>query len=140
MVLKDQQKRKGQKLRIQGRLATKKHLNQVIFGSIGLKALESGRLTAAQIEVFRRGTARFLKRKAGQFWVRQVPLYPITKKPTETRMGKGKGALYKHVVRVTAGMILFELEGFNDAVILLVFQYLQKKLGLQCQIVYRRYF
>ena len=80
------------------------------FGAYGLKALEPERLTARQIEAARRAMVRQMKR-AGRLWIRIFPDVPVSKKPTEVRMGKGKGSPEYWVAKVKPGRILFELEG-----------------------------
>jgi large subunit ribosomal protein L16 len=80
------------------------------FGDYGLKVLESGRLTARQIEAGRIAMTRFIKR-GGKVWIRVFPDKPVTKKPAESRMGKGKGAPDHWVAVVRPGKILFEMEG-----------------------------
>lgn len=84
--------------------------NVVIFGTIGLQALESGWLTARQIEAGRRVMTRYA-RKGGKLWIRVFPDLPVTKKPAETRMGSGKGAPEFWVAVVKPGRILYELAG-----------------------------
>ena len=83
------------------------------FGSYGLKALEPERVTARQIEAARRAITRQMKR-AGRVWIRIFPDVPITKKPTEVRMGKGKGAVELWAARVAPGRIMFEIDGVNE--------------------------
>ena len=80
------------------------------FGSHGLKALEPERVTARQIEAARRALTRFMKR-AGRVWIRVYPDVPVSKKPIEVRMGKGKGTPEVWVCRVKPGRILFEVDG-----------------------------
>ena len=80
------------------------------FGQFGLKALEPDRITARQIEAARRAMTRHMKR-AGRVWIRIFPDVPVSKKPTEVRMGKGKGAPEFWAVRVAPGRIMFEIDG-----------------------------
>ena len=80
------------------------------FGSFGLKSLEPERVTARQIEAARRAITRHMKR-AGRLWIRIFPDVPVSKKPTEVRMGKGKGSPELWVVRVKPGRIMFEIDG-----------------------------
>ena len=87
----------------------------VSFGDYGLKALEAGWITARQIEAGRISIARFIKR-GGKVWIRIFPDKPITKKPAETRMGKGKGAPEAWVAVVKPGRVLFEMEGLEEKV------------------------
>lgn len=82
----------------------------VAFGSIGIKALTSGRITSRQIEAARIAMTRYMKRE-GKVWIRIFPDKPITAKPLEVRMGKGKGALDHWVAIIHPGLVLFELDG-----------------------------
>ncbi len=82
------------------------------FGAYGMKALEPERVTARQIEAARRAITRHLKR-AGRVWIRVFPDVPVTKKPAEVRMGKGKGSVEYWVCRVKPGRILFEIDGVS---------------------------
>lgn len=87
--------------------------NTVAFGDFGLKCTDRGRLTARQIEAARRAISRHVKR-GGRIWIRVFPDKPITKKPQETRMGKGKGAPEQWVAVIRPGRILFEMEGIDE--------------------------
>ena len=87
--------------------------NKVSFGEHGLKAITRGRLTARQLEAARRAMSRHIKR-GGRIWIRVFPDKPITKKPAETRMGKGKGAPEGWVAVVKPARILFEMEGVDE--------------------------
>jgi len=80
------------------------------FGQFGLKAMEPERITARQIEAARRAMTRHMKR-AGRVWIRVFPDVPVSKKPTEVRMGKGKGAPELWAARVAPGRIMFEIDG-----------------------------
>jgi len=84
--------------------------HQLAFGSFGIKTLDEGWLTSRQIEAARQAVTRKMKRE-GQLWIRIFPDKPVTKKPAEVRMGKGKGSPEYFVARVTPGRILFEAEG-----------------------------
>jgi len=86
--------------------------NQLAFGSFGIKALDSAWLTGRQIEAARQAVTRHMKRE-GQLWIRIFPDKPITKKPAEVRMGKGKGAPEGFVAPVTPGRIIIEIEGVS---------------------------
>ena len=99
--------RKAFKGRIHGEAKAGFELN---FGQFGLKALEPERVTARQIEAARRALTRHMKR-AGRVWIRIFPDVPVSKKPTEVRMGKGKGAPEFWAARVHPGRIMFELDG-----------------------------
>ncbi|GAB4245333.1 MAG: 50S ribosomal protein L16 [Saprospiraceae bacterium] len=87
----------------------------VSFGSYGLKAITGGRITNRQIEAARIAMTRYMKRE-GQVWIRIFPDRPITRKPLEVRMGKGKGSLDHYVAIVEPGRIMFELDGVNEKV------------------------
>jgi len=89
--------------------------NQLAFGSFGIKALQESWITGRQIEAARQAVTRRMKRE-GQIWIRIFPDKPITKKPAEVRMGKGKGAPEMFVARVSPGRIMFEAEGVPLAV------------------------
>ncbi len=102
--------RKAHKGRIHGESKGGTVLN---FGEFGLKALEPERVTARQIEAARRAITRQMKR-SGRVWIRIFPDVPVSKKPTEVRMGKGKGAPELWVVRVHPGRIMFEIDGVNE--------------------------
>jgi len=99
--------RKAHKGRIHG---TSKAGTQLNFGQYGLKALEPDRVTARQIEAARRALTRHMKR-AGRVWIRIYPDVPVSKKPIEVRMGKGKGTPEFWVCRVKPGRIMFEVDG-----------------------------
>lgn len=104
--------RKAHKGRIKGVAKGGSSLN---FGSYGLKALEPERVTARQIEATRRAITRHMKR-AGRVWIRIFPDVPVTKKPTEVRMGKGKGSVEFWACKVKPGRIMFEIDGVSDEV------------------------
>lgn len=99
--------RKQQKGRIKG-IAFRGH--ELAFGSFGIKSLETAFITGRQIEAARQAVTRYMKRE-GQIWIRIFPDKPITKKPNEVRMGKGKGAPEYFVARIMPGTMLFEAEG-----------------------------
>lgn len=103
--------RKSQKGRVKG-MATRGHT--ISFGSFGLKALEPGMLTARQLEAARVAVTRAMKRE-GQVWIRVFPDKPVTRKPAEVRMGKGKGAPEFWVAPIKPGTILFEAGGVTRA-------------------------
>ena len=102
--------RKQQRGRMKGKAWTG---SKVSFGDYGLKALECGWVTAREIEAGRIAITRFIKR-SGRIWIRVFPDKPITKKPQETRMGKGKGAPDQWVMVVKPGRILYEMEGVSE--------------------------
>ena len=99
--------RKAHKGRIHGKAKGGTALN---FGAYGLKAVEPGRITARQIEAARRAMTRHIKR-AGKVWIRVFPDVPVSKKPTEVRMGKGKGSPEFWICRVKPGRMMFEMDG-----------------------------
>jgi large subunit ribosomal protein L16 len=99
--------RKAFKGRLKGIATSGTTLN---FGAYGLKAVEPARLTARQIEATRRAVTRHIKR-AGRVWIRVFPDVPVSKKPTEVRMGKGKGSPEYWMVRIQPGKVMFELDG-----------------------------
>jgi large subunit ribosomal protein L16 len=102
--------RKQQRGRMKGKAWTG---SKVSFGDYGLKALECGWVTDREIEAGRIAITRFIKR-SGRIWIRMFPDKPITKKPQETRMGKGKGAPEEWVCVIRPGRILFEMEGVSE--------------------------
>ena len=102
--------RKQQKGRMKGKASRGNTLN---FGDFGLQASECGWLTARQIEAARIAMTRFIKR-SGRIWIRIFPDKPITKKPAETRMGKGKGPPEDWVAVIRPGLILYEMEGIPE--------------------------
>ncbi|RME86151.1 MAG: 50S ribosomal protein L16 [Zetaproteobacteria bacterium] len=106
------------------------------FGSIGLKAMEGGRITARQIEAARIAIARKIKRQ-GRVWIRIFPDLPVTKKPAEVRMGSGKGSPEYWVAAVKAGRILYEMEGVPEAVAREALRLAASKLPIRTKIVVR---
>lgn len=110
--------------------------NAVSFGEFGLKAIGRGRLTARQIEAARRAMTRHIKR-GGRIWIRIFPDKPITSKPAETRMGKGKGNPEGWVAVVKPGRIMFELEGVDEQVAERAMQLAAAKLPIKCRFVVR---
>jgi large subunit ribosomal protein L16 len=101
--------RKQQKGKMKGN-AQRGH--QLAFGSFGIKTMEEAWITGRQIEAARQAITRHMKRE-GQLWIRIFPDKPVTKKPAEVRMGKGKGAPEYFVARINPGRILFEIEGVS---------------------------
>jgi len=106
------------------------------FGEYGLKAMESGWLTSRQIEAARQAMRRHVKR-GGKVWIRMFPDKPITSKPAETRMGKGKGSVDHWVCVVHAGRILFEMEGVPPQLAQEAFEIAAQKLPIKCKYVSR---
>ena len=107
--------------------------NRVIFGEFGLKARVAGMVTANQIEAVRRTIARKTKRK-GKIWIRIFPDLPITAKPIESRMGKGKGAVSYWVARVRGGTTLFEICGVPKHIAIEALKAGSKKLPIKTKI------
>ncbi len=125
--------RKQHKGRIHGHAKGGYSLN---FGAYGLKALEAGRLTARQIEAARRAVTRHMKR-AGKIWIRIFPDVPVSSKPAEVRMGKGKGAPEFWMCRVKPGRIMFEVDGVPAAVAQQAFERASAKLPIKTRFVRR---
>ncbi|HDN27977.1 MAG TPA: 50S ribosomal protein L16 [Thioploca sp.] len=103
--------------------------NKVSFGEFGLKATGRGRITARQIEAARRTITRHVKR-GGKLWIRIFPDKPITKKPLEIRMGKGKGNVEYWVALVQPGKILYEIEGVSEDIAREAFRLASAKLSV----------
>ena len=106
------------------------------FGSYGLKAMEPERLTARQIEAARRAITRHIKRQ-GRLWIRVFPDLPVTGKPAEVRMGKGKGSPEYWAARVKPGRILFELDGVPGDIAAVAFSRAAMKLPIKVKVVAR---
>ena len=111
--------------------------NYVAFGTYGLKAMEAGWITSRQIEAARITISRRV-RKVGRMWIRIFPDKSITKKPAETRMGKGKGAPEYWVAVVKPGTILFEVDGIDEAAAAEAFRKCSNKLPIKAKMVPRR--
>jgi large subunit ribosomal protein L16 len=125
--------RKAFKGRIKGNAKGGYGLN---FGSYGLKALEPERVTARQIEATRRAITRSMKRQ-GKVWIRVFPDTPVSAKPIEVRMGKGKGSVDRWVARVKPGRILFEIDGVSEEVAREALSLGAAKLPIKTKIVQR---
>ena len=110
--------------------------NKVSFGKYGLKALDTGRITARQIEAARRAMTRYVKR-GGKIWIRIFPDVPITKKPVEVRMGKGKGNVEYWVSKIQPGRMLYEMEGVSEDVARKAFKLAAAKLPVRTAFVVR---
>lgn len=106
--------------------------NTVSFGEFGLKSLQRGRITARQIEAARRTITRHVKR-SGKMWIRIFPDKPITKKPLEVRMGKGKGSVEYWVAEVKPGTMLYEINGVPEEVARQAFKLAAAKLPVKTQ-------
>ena len=103
--------------------------NKVSFGDFGLKAIGRGRITARQIEAGRRVMTRHIKR-GGRVWIRIFPDKPITKKPAEVRMGKGKGSVEYYVAEIQPGKMLYEMDGVSEEIAREAFRLAAAKLPL----------
>ncbi|HEY8596013.1 MAG TPA: 50S ribosomal protein L16 [Devosiaceae bacterium] len=125
--------RKAHKGRIHGAAKGGFELN---FGQYGLKAQEPERVTARQIEAARRAMTRFMKR-AGRVWIRVFPDVPVSKKPTEVRMGKGKGSPEYWAARVHPGRIMFEIDGVPEDVAREALRLGAQKLPIKTRVVTR---
>ena len=110
--------------------------NKVSFGDFGLKALERGRMTSRQIEAGRRVMTRHVKRGA-KIWIRVFPDKPVTKRPAETRMGKGKGAVDTWVASVHPGRVLYEIDGVPEEVATEALRLAAYKLSINTKIIKR---
>ena len=125
--------RKVQKGRMRGKAYRG---SELAFGDCGLMATSCGRITARQIEASRIAISRHVKR-GGKIWIRLFPDKPLTKKPLETRMGKGKGAPEVWVAVVKPGRILFEMVGVDEEVAREAFRRASHKLPVSCKTVFR---
>ncbi len=125
--------RKAHKGRIKGATKGGTDLN---FGTYGIKALAPERITARQIEAARRAITRHMKR-AGRVWIRVFPDVPVSKKPTEVRMGKGKGSPEYWAARVKPGRIIFEIDGVDKATARQALELGSAKLPLKTRFVAR---
>ena len=103
--------------------------NKVGFGEFGLKAVGRGRITARQIEAARRVMTRHIKR-GGRIWIRIFPDKPISKKPAEVRMGKGKGSVEFYVAEIQPGKMLYEMDGVSETLAREAFRLAAAKLPL----------
>lgn len=110
---------------------------ELSFGSFGIKTLEEAWITGRQIEAARQAVSRHMKRE-GQIWIRIFPDKPVTKKPAEVRMGKGKGAPEYFVARISPGRILFEAEGVTEEVAKEALRLAAQKLPVATRFVVRR--
>lgn len=108
--------------------------NEVSFGTFGLKATSRGQLTARQIEAARRALTRHVKR-GGKIWIRVFPDKPVTKKPLEVRMGKGKGNVEYWVCPIQPGKVLYEMDGVPEALAREAFALAAAKLSVQTTFV-----
>jgi len=111
--------------------------NSVAFGDFALKATTRGRITARQIEAARRAMTRHVKR-GGKIWIRIFPDVPVTKKPIEVRMGKGKGNVEYWIAQIKPGRVLYEMEGVSEEVAREAFRLAAAKLPVQTSFVSRQ--
>ncbi len=126
--------RKQQKMKMKG-LANRG--NQLAFGSFGIKAMDGAWITARQIEAARIAITRYMKRE-GQVWIKIFPDKPITKKPAEVRMGKGKGSPEYWVAVVKPGTIMFEIEGVDSTTAKEALRLGAQKLPIKTKFMVRR--
>jgi len=110
--------------------------NKVSFGEYGLRAVDRGRITARQIEAARRAMTRHVKR-GGKIWIRVFPDKPISKKPLEVRMGKGKGNVEYWVAQIQPGSMLYEMEGVSEEIAREAFRLAAAKLPLRTAFITR---
>jgi len=110
--------------------------SDITFGDFGLQAISSGRLTARQIEAARIAMTRHVKR-VGKIWIRVFPDKPVTKKPAETRMGKGKGGVELWVAVVKRGRVLYEMEGVSEELAKEALRLAARKLPLKTRFLRR---
>ena len=125
--------RKAHKGRIHGQASRGEKLN---YGTYGLKAIEPERIVSKQIEAARVALTRFMKR-TGKVWLRIFPNIPVSKKPTEVRMGKGKGSPEFWACRVKPGRILFEVDGVTEEVAREALYKASAKLPIKCKFIKR---
>ena len=125
--------RKRQKGRNRGEASSG---NRISFGSMAIQATGRGFLTSRQIEASRRAMTRYVKR-GGKIWIRIFPDKPVSKKPAETRMGKGKGSVDHWVCPILPGRILFEIEGVEPSVAREAFKLARYKLPIKTTIISR---
>jgi large subunit ribosomal protein L16 len=107
-----------------------------MFGDYGLQALEPAWVTARQIEAARRAIVRYVRRR-GKYWIRVFPDKPVTAKPAETRMGKGKGAVDHYVAVVKPGRVMIELGGVSEGLAREAMRLAAHKLPIRCQFIKR---
>ncbi len=125
--------RKQQRGRMKGKESRGVH---VAFGDYGLQALEPSWVTARQIEAARRAIVRHMRRR-GKYWIRIFPDKPVTSKPAETRMGKGKGVVDHWVAVVRPGRVMFEISGVSDDVAREALRLAAHKLPIRTQVIAR---
>lgn len=122
---------------MRGRMQGDAHTgNKISFGSFALQALDRGYVTTRQIEAARRVITRTLKR-GGKTWIRIFPDKPITKRPAETRMGKGKGAVDTWVAKINPGRVLYEIDGVPEEIANDALRLASYKLSIKTKIIKR---
>jgi large subunit ribosomal protein L16 len=109
---------------------------EINYGDFGLQSLECGWLSSRQIEAARRAMTRYIKR-GGKIWIRSFPDKPLTRKPAETRMGKGKGSPDSWVAVIRPGMVLYEMQGVDEATAREAFRLAAHKLPVKTKFVMR---
>jgi|TARA_A100001035_G_scaffold14739_1_gene10165 large subunit ribosomal protein L16 len=128
--------RKQQKGKSINRISVKsKNTKNLIFGEIGLKSIESGRLTAKQMQSVRQVINKKIK-KIGRLKINVFPHTPVSKKPVEVRMGKGKGNVDHHIFKVKAGMIIYEIETKFASISIKALKLAQRRLPFKTKIIY----
>ncbi|MFK7873181.1 MAG: 50S ribosomal protein L16 [Oligoflexales bacterium] len=125
--------RKRQKGRNRGQAETGNHL---AFGDFGIMALESGRITSRQIEAARIAMTRKTKR-GGQVWIKIFPDVPVSKKPAEVRMGKGKGSVDRYEAKIRPGRILYEIKGVDESLAVEALKLAAAKLPVKTRLLIR---
>jgi len=110
--------------------------DKVSFGQYGLKAIDRGRITSRQIEAARRAMTRHVRR-GGKIWIRMFPDIPVTNKPIEVRMGKGKGGIEYWATKVQPGKVLYEMEGVSEPLAREAMRRAAQKLPVRCVFVNR---
>jgi large subunit ribosomal protein L16 len=111
--------------------------NYIAFGDFGIQALGRGYLTSSQIEAARVAITRYMKRR-GKVWIRVFPHKPVTKKPLETRMGKGKGPVEYYVAAIKPGVVLFEVSGVTLSIAREALRLADNKIPFRCRFVQRQ--
>ena len=129
--------RKNNKGKLNSNFETK--ANQLQFGIVGLQSIEKGRITARQIEAVRRSLAGFTKRKS-KIWIRIFPDFPVSAKPTEVRMGRGKGNVSHWVSIIKPGRILYEMAGSDITLLKAALKNASVKLPVSTKIIERQLF
>ncbi|MBI5754692.1 50S ribosomal protein L16 [Candidatus Peregrinibacteria bacterium] len=119
--------------RFRGRVTgTAKNGTRLTFGSVGLKAIETGEISARQIEAARKAMTHFIKR-GGKIWIRVFPHKPVTQKAAEVPMGSGKGNIEKYVADIKAGTIIFEMDGMSEELSKEALRLASHKLPIKCK-------